>query len=177
MQRSFPSSRGPEVADAVTRIWQVLGLSAPMEPIGARFDFELEDTPVEIARTPDGAALRITATLGHLAGDPHLCDDQLSRLLRLSLALVGVNRAVLSFPAGQDAARIAELSRPDHAPEAVYAEIVIAEAAEAVEALRELMQWRSFAGDVIAPVGQSPDAGAPVAPRALDPADMVIFQP
>ena len=166
-----------QVSDAVARIWRVLGLPAPLEAIGDRYTFELEDTPVEIERTPDGMGLRLGAVIGQLGEDPHLCEQQLSRLLELSLGLAAFNRAVLVFPAGRDSARMSELSRPDHAPERVSAEIVIQKAQEAVDALRDLMQWRSFAGDVISPVGTMTEQ--PYAPQAdePDPAEMVIFQP
>ncbi|NIZ12020.1 hypothetical protein [Phaeobacter sp. HF9A] len=177
MQDRSSLSAGPQVSDAVARIWRVLGLPAPLEVIGDLYTFELEDTPVEIERTPDGMGLRLRAVIGQLGEDPHLCEQQLSRLLELSLGLAAFNRAVLVFPAGRDGARLQALSRPDHAPEPVSAEIAIRDAGEAVDALRDLMQWRSYAGDVITSSGARVEPALAPQSDASDPGEMVIFQP
>lgn len=170
------------VSDAVTQIWKVLGLPAPLDPIADHYDFELEDMPVSLSLTPDGARLRLEATIGQLASDPHLAGDQLSRMLRLSSALASFNCAVLTLPAGRDQTRIATLSISDQGAEPLLVEIHATQPDAVVDALRDLVQWRSYAADIVDPIGAQADSEvAPVrntTPDAVpNPFDMIVFQP
>lgn len=171
----------PEVAEAIALIWQAMGLPAPLEEIGARYDFDLDDTPLELSRRPDGSGLLLEARLGLLSADSHAAREQLARLLHLSLVMSVANRAVLILPAGGAEARLAALGLPDSPPEPVLVQLAFPRPAEAVEALREVMQWRDQCRGILdapQPAGAEEMPGLAPASEAADVAgEMIIFQP
>ncbi len=166
-----------------------MGLVPPPGPLGARHDFTIEDTDLILRLAPDGQAATLEGTLGALTPDPHEATAQLRKLLRLGLGLAGFNRAALVLPDvnGADAAGAAALMaladrRPDQPPLRVTAQARIApgDPRAAVAALEDILQWRSFARDVIPASAEPATAAAHPASPATPPdsgADFVIFQP
>lgn len=172
-----------DVRLAVEAIWQAMGLAAPPEEIGERFDFSMDDTEVELRLTRDGRSILVEAVLGDLSANPQTAGDQLRRLLRVGLALSAVNRSALSLLGARDTAQLAQRAARQTeglAPLQVRAVARIDgnPAREAIPALQDVLGWRQFSDPILERVAVPSGRDTPIRRSASDPtADMVIFQP
>lgn len=163
------------IRGAVEELWQAMGLPVPPDPLPSEMRFEVDDVPLTLGPAPDGLGAQMTAELGALPSDAYGAEDQIRRLLRLSLALSSFNPAVLQIPGlwPQDAA--AALLRGEGPAHPVCATLRCgARPGEASAALQHLVQWAVYARDVLRPAAAP--APAPQAAPA-SPADYVIIQP
>lgn len=172
-----------DVRLAVEAIWQAMGLAAPPEEIGDRFDFSMDDTEVELRLTRDGRSILIEAVLGELSANPQTAGDQLRRLLRVGLGLSAVNRSALSLPGAKDTAQLAQRAARQTEGLAPLQVRAIARidgnpAREAVPALQDVLDWRRFSDPILERVASVSERDTPARRPVSDPtAGMVIFQP
>ncbi|MFP7674924.1 hypothetical protein ACG74X_16360 [Marivita sp. S0852] len=160
-----------------------LGLGAPTESVGASYTLEANGVEIEIVAAPDGRDALMTARLGWLDPDPRRAEDQVTRLMRIGLALPAVNRAALTV-LGSDAsvadrsARLADIALGKGRPTALGA-IRSFDPAQAGEALRDLLHWADHSADTLARAPALADG--PAEPRSAAPAadadEMMIFRP
>ena len=172
-----------DVRMAVEAIWQAMGLAAPPEEIGSRFEFQVDDTEITLEQTRDGRAVLVQAVLGTLSPNPQTAADQLRRLLRVALALSTQNRSALNLPGAADTAQLAQrvAGTIDGLPPLQVCAVARIEgdpSREAVPALQDVVQWRRFSDPILERVAMAPEPEAP-ARRSTRPqdADYVIFQP
>ncbi|MCL3883293.1 hypothetical protein [Marivita sp. GX14005] len=176
------SPTGP-VPRAAAALRAALGLGAPAEAVSASYTLEANGIEIEIVAAPDGRDALMTARLGWLDPDPRRAEDQVTRLLRIGLALPSVNRAALTV-LGSDAsvadrsARLADIALGKGRPTALGA-IRRFDPAQAGEALRDLLHWAGQSDGVLAGAAMMAQGvpSQPPARPATDPDEMMIFRP
>lgn len=170
-----------DLRTAVDAIWATLGMAPPVGAISDTYAFELEGMPIALQLTPAGDSGLIHADIGCLSGQQLDASAQMARLLRFGLGLVASNRAVLELP------QLSEfLANPYAAPVPVRltAQFTLDPATDAVEALRDIVEWQGYAETVIGPPGAEDPApiAAPITSDAghaqtEDDENLVIFRP
>lgn len=172
------------VKPAVSAIWVALGMAPPAEAIGDRYDFTLEDVDFTLSVAPNGECYLLQGVLGPLSSQSFEAADQLSRLMRIGLGLASFNRAALMVIGDVDDAMLMAMNDgqldPDVTPVlGVEARIPVSDPTKSVARVQDVLQWRSFASDILA-IGPSTEDWSPSASSASESSestDYVVFQP
>ncbi|MGR3483858.1 MAG: hypothetical protein ACU0BF_00795 [Paracoccaceae bacterium] len=163
---------------AVAAIRAGLGLGAEPGPVGARYGFEAGSVSIEVTATPDGRRALARGRLGWLAPTAAQADDQLRRVLRLSLALAPSNAAVVTPDAGLPPDAFARLASGDPAPPLPIDVVADCGPAgeQAMAALGDILHWAQLAEPILLGAAPAPQASAAPPPAsAVD--EMMIFRP
>ena len=159
---------------AVEAIYATLGMAPPVDPPGTEFTFDLGGVPIMLRIDASGSRGTIHATLGTLSNAPHTAGEQLGQLLRIGLGLTAINRAALDVPAAQALARGEE---PALRQAFAVAHFPLAEPAEAIEAIREVMEWQGYAEAILGPPTGADDMQTEATQASGPEEQFVIFQP
>lgn len=174
------------VQSAVDAMRVDLGLGPMTEPVGTKHVFETEHCEVSIEATPDDARALMVGRLGWLSSDPRSAGDEVQQLLRLGLALAPVNTAAIGpLPeandftmksAGHDRERFADIAVGVGRPMAIAAWADCGAGGKAAgSALRDILQWASLTGDILAREAELLVGTAAQKTVAVD--DVLIFRP
>lgn len=160
----------------VSLIWRELGLAPPLGKIGARFDFELGDMPVDLVLQDNGETVLVRGRIGFLEANMHEAGDQLSRVQRLALALTALNGAVLDAGEAED---ILERDHQGMVPVHAVATAQLSTPDTILPALRAVLDWRSATESLLTQAEGAAEAepGAGGQGSKASDTEMIIFQP
>ena len=174
------------VAPVIEAIWERLGLPKPTERIDSEFFFEADGADVTVRAAPNGRDAILSLWLGQLGPSGIEGRDQAVSLLRQSLALAAMNEATLSLGNGAPLEAFAALNRTSGGattapPIDVYAQAMVPIATRdrgvAVNALADLLQWRSLAGNILAQERGAARTAPTAAVSNEADSEMMIFRP
>lgn len=160
----------------VAVLWKELGLAPPVGQIGSSFDFELGEMAISLALQDNGETVILRGCIGYLDGNAHEAGDQLSRVMRLGLALTALNGAVL------DASEAADILEPGHegqVPVHAMAMASLGTPSSILPALYAVLDWQTATETILT---RSSDPSGADMPGSRNPGpelddSMIIFQP
>ena len=168
-------------------LFEALGIGQPSGDLTDAESFHVDDALCRITRAPSGTEVLLSIEVGTLTQEPFAAADRLRRLMRSSLGLAVVNRAVLRCDNPPDEIGLRALqSGLDGAPVLRFSAVARIEGGrrdEIIGALQDILQLRTLAlQHLTAADTGSDDSLLPPLParpsqREEDGGSFLIFQP